>query len=210
MTLPDGTSHKEYFATSGWQRGLTIRTETWAGGVKKKWATFSWEHSGTATVQKNPRVNELNVYDDAGNRRRRTITYQNIGQGMIFPWLVYEYAADPVLKVQVWSLKKRGRVKPSHRTAAPTSPKAAFFKLPQACNSSAGPIFDRPIFDLFPFATRTPRWRAPHSHSSFARRRRRIPPFVLTPASSSGKDSQPHDTQSYGGNPQERRRTRCA
>ncbi len=71
VTLPDGTIHKEYFATSGWQRGLTTRTETWVEGVKKKWATFSWEHSGTATVQKNPRVNETNVYDDAGNRRRR-------------------------------------------------------------------------------------------------------------------------------------------
>jgi hypothetical protein len=35
QTLPDGTIYKEFFATSGWQTGLTTSTEFWSGGVKK-------------------------------------------------------------------------------------------------------------------------------------------------------------------------------
>jgi YD repeat-containing protein len=34
-TVPDGTIYKEFFATTGWQSGLTNTTETWSGGVKK-------------------------------------------------------------------------------------------------------------------------------------------------------------------------------
>jgi YD repeat-containing protein len=92
-TTPDGTLHKEWFATSGWQRGLTTGTETWAAGVKQRWTDVTWAHSGTATVQKNPRVVETNVYDEAGNRRRTTIVYLSYS-GIILPNTVYEYAAD--------------------------------------------------------------------------------------------------------------------
>src|SRR5262249_48707553 len=42
VTTPDGTTYKEFFGTTGWQRGLTLQTETWSGGVRKKWSTAQW------------------------------------------------------------------------------------------------------------------------------------------------------------------------
>ncbi|HEU4796796.1 MAG TPA: S8 family peptidase, partial [Pyrinomonadaceae bacterium] len=33
QTTPDGVIYKEFFATSGWQTGLTTSSETWSGGV---------------------------------------------------------------------------------------------------------------------------------------------------------------------------------
>lgn len=43
VTMPDTTTvYKEFFATSGWQTGLTTGTETWSGGIKKKWTTTAW------------------------------------------------------------------------------------------------------------------------------------------------------------------------
>jgi YD repeat-containing protein len=98
-TTPDGTMHKEVFATTGWQRGLTTGTETWVGSVKKRWTSVAWAHNGTATLQKNPRVVETNIYDDANddgvydNRRRRTVIYLSYS-GIVLPDTVYEYAAD--------------------------------------------------------------------------------------------------------------------
>lgn len=92
VTTPDGTLHKEFFATSGWQRGLTTQTETWSGGVKKKWTTLQWTQDNTGiSYLLNPRVTETNVYDDASNRRRTTISY-SAGYGL--PSDVYEYDAN--------------------------------------------------------------------------------------------------------------------
>ena len=72
---PDGTVYKEFFATSGWQSGLTTGTESWSAGVKKKWTTTAWTQDDPAlSYQKNPRVTETNVYDAEGNRRRVTIS----------------------------------------------------------------------------------------------------------------------------------------
>ena len=91
VTLPDGTVNKEIFATSGWQRGLTTQTETWSGGVRKKWTALQWTQDNTAvSYLLNPRVMETNVYDDAGNHRRATIGYTSYG----LPLDVYEYEAN--------------------------------------------------------------------------------------------------------------------
>ncbi len=91
VTFPDGTIYKEFFATSGWQRGLTTQTENWSGDVRKKWTTLQYTQDNTGVVyQLNPRVTETNVYDEAGNRRRTTMSYTSFG----LPSDVNEYDAD--------------------------------------------------------------------------------------------------------------------
>ncbi|HYR74761.1 MAG TPA: S8 family serine peptidase [Pyrinomonadaceae bacterium] len=97
QTAPDGTIFKEFFATSGWQNGLTTSTEIWSGGVKKKWTTMAWTQDDTGlSYQKNPRVTESNIYDEAGNRRRAEIAYTsfNLPNPVALPTEVKEYAAD--------------------------------------------------------------------------------------------------------------------
>ncbi|MGH9916919.1 MAG: hypothetical protein ACRD63_16720, partial [Pyrinomonadaceae bacterium] len=92
VTYPDGTLYKEFYATTGWQRGLTTQTETWSGGVKKKWTAAQWTQDNTGlSYRLNPRVIETNVYDDSGNQRRTTIEYTSYG----LPRDVYEYDAAP-------------------------------------------------------------------------------------------------------------------
>jgi hypothetical protein len=92
VTLPDGTLYKEFFATTGWQRGLTMQTETWSGGVKKKWTTLQWTQDNTGvSYQLNPRVVETNVYDDAGNRARTRIDYFETEF-----WCIYDLPGGPV------------------------------------------------------------------------------------------------------------------
>lgn len=103
VTLPDDTPsnsndnvvQKEYFATSGWGKGLTTRTEVFLAGtpsVLKKWTTTTWTQDDTSLgYQKNPRPTETNVYDEAGNRRRTTIEYH---ASFGLPSAVIEYAAD--------------------------------------------------------------------------------------------------------------------
>ena len=51
-------------------------TEFWSGGVRKKWTSTTWTQDNTAlTFPQNPRVIEVNIYDEAGNHRRTTIAY---------------------------------------------------------------------------------------------------------------------------------------
>ena len=91
VTFPDGTIYKEFFAMTGWQRGLTTQTENWSGGVRKKWTTLQWTQDNTGVAYRlNPRVTETNVYDEEGNRRRRTMSYTSFG----LPSDVYEYDAN--------------------------------------------------------------------------------------------------------------------
>jgi RHS repeat-associated protein len=91
---PDGTTYKELFATTGWQKGLPLGSETWFGGVKKKWTTVTWTQDDTTlTIPKNPRVIETNVYDSDGNRRRVTINYGSYVTYNL-PYEVIEYDND--------------------------------------------------------------------------------------------------------------------
>ena len=81
-TQPDGTIYKEYFATSGWQTGLTVRTELYAPNDSnpKKWTTIDWTQDDiNVPYQLNPRPSETNIYDSSGNRRRTTIDYISYG-----------------------------------------------------------------------------------------------------------------------------------
>ncbi len=91
VTSPDGTVNKEFFATSGWQNGLTTSTEVWSGGVKKKWTSTAWTQDDTnLSYRKNPRPEETNIYDEAGNRRRTRFQYTSYS----LPSIIYEYAAN--------------------------------------------------------------------------------------------------------------------
>lgn len=91
VTMPDGTVYKAFFATSGWQKGLTTSTEVWSGGVKKKWTTIAWTQDNTGVnYQTNPRPYDTSIYDEAGNRRRTDIIYTSYG----LPYEVREYSAD--------------------------------------------------------------------------------------------------------------------
>jgi RHS repeat-associated protein len=102
VTLPDSTPgdasdnvvEKEYYETTGWRAGLTIRTENYMAGapsVLKKWTTTAWtQDNESLPYQKNPRPTDINIYDEAGNRRRTTIDYNAYS----LPHIVIEYAAD--------------------------------------------------------------------------------------------------------------------
>ncbi len=97
VTAPDGTIYKEFFATTGWQTGLTTSTEFWSGGVKKKWTTTAWTQDDTnLSYRKNPRPYDTSVYDEADNRSRTETTYTsfNLPNPVALPTEVKEYAAD--------------------------------------------------------------------------------------------------------------------
>ncbi|HJP93693.1 MAG TPA: DUF4214 domain-containing protein [Pyrinomonadaceae bacterium] len=96
MTAPDGTVYKEYYGT-GWQKGLTVLSEVWLGGVRKKWTTTAWTQDDTnLSYQKNPRPYDISIYDEAGNRRRVETIYTsyNLPNPVALPTEVKEYAAD--------------------------------------------------------------------------------------------------------------------
>jgi RHS repeat-associated protein len=91
-TSPDGTIYKEYSHASGWDSGLTQLSEFWSGGVKKKWISMAWTQDNlTLTYPQNPRVSETNIYDDASNRQRTTIEYN---QGYSLPTHIREYSGS--------------------------------------------------------------------------------------------------------------------
>jgi YD repeat-containing protein len=97
VTFPDGTIYKEIFATTGWQRGLTTQTENWSGGVKKKWTTLHWTQDNTGVAYRlNPRVTETNVYDEEGNRRKKTTSYTSFG--LVSDVYEYDTNATTVLR----------------------------------------------------------------------------------------------------------------
>ncbi|HEU4511117.1 MAG TPA: DUF4214 domain-containing protein [Pyrinomonadaceae bacterium] len=95
LTAPDGTIYKQYYGT-GWQKGLTVLSQVWSGGVKQKWTATVWtQDNPSLTYPLNPRVTEINVYDAGNNRRRTTIHYDNSQYRQYgLPSEVREYAAD--------------------------------------------------------------------------------------------------------------------
>lgn len=99
QTTPDGIDYREFFATSGWQTGLTTLTEIWSGGVRKKWTTIAWTQDDIAlSYQKNPRVTDTYIHDAEGNRRRVSTSYTTftLPSGVLcsLPNDVYEFEAD--------------------------------------------------------------------------------------------------------------------
>jgi YD repeat-containing protein len=100
VTLPDGTYHKVYSHASGWDKGLTLLSETYdSGQVRQRQSATTWIQDNTAlTFPDNPRVTETNVYDPAGNRARTRVTYQAVslpdGTGCKLPQDLFEYQAN--------------------------------------------------------------------------------------------------------------------
>ena len=98
VTTPDGTIYREYFATTGWQRGLTTQAEFYSSdapppnSAPKKKTVITWTQDNTGVSYFcNPRATETNVYDEIGNRRRTTVEYTSYG----LPRDVYEYDKPP-------------------------------------------------------------------------------------------------------------------
>src|ERR1051326_1344832 len=100
VTLPDGTYHKIYSHSSGWDKGLPLLTETYDNSqTRQRQVSNAWTQDDTGlSVPLNPRVTENNIYDPAGNRKRTRITYQQIPVGdtttCSLPQDVFEYQAD--------------------------------------------------------------------------------------------------------------------
>jgi YD repeat-containing protein len=103
LTAPDGTVYKEYYG-SGWQRGLTIRSEVLLGGNLQKWTTTTWtQDTLAAAYEVNPRVVETNVHDNSQNRRRRVIDYGSYAQYGL-PHVITEFAANSVDAIRQTSM----------------------------------------------------------------------------------------------------------
>ena len=110
IILPDGTMHKEFTRSSGWQKGLPVLFETWGNNeaqppvsIKQRWSTILWTQDITGvSYMFNPRVTETNIYDPAGNRKRSSVNYTpyaiSCGTGCTttvnLPMETKEYAAN--------------------------------------------------------------------------------------------------------------------
>jgi len=91
VTEPNGTFHKMFMHGAGWDKGFTLREETWANEVKQRWTETKWAQDNTNfAYPSNPRPTETNVYDKDGNRRRSTVAYASYG----LPQDVTEYDAN--------------------------------------------------------------------------------------------------------------------
>lgn len=98
LTAPDGTIYKEYYGT-GWQRGLTTRSEVWLGGNLQKWTTTSWTQDNTSVgYERNPRVIETTV--NAGANHRRTVIDYGPYAAWGLPYWVKEFAADTTTEIR--------------------------------------------------------------------------------------------------------------
>jgi YD repeat-containing protein len=92
-TMEDQTSYREYYSSSGWQKGLLVRTENYAANESspRKWTITDWTQDNTlVNYQANPRPTEMNIFDADGNHRRSTVEYTPSG----LPRDSYEFAAD--------------------------------------------------------------------------------------------------------------------
>jgi RHS repeat-associated protein len=110
LTTPDGTVYKEFFATTGYQTGLTTSTKTYANATdeqsdtdqtptwKKKTVTSWTQDDINLSYQKNPRPSETNIYDSSGNHSRVVLGYYTYtrpsGTSCSLLADTYEYKAD--------------------------------------------------------------------------------------------------------------------
>lgn len=91
---PDNTVYKEYYATTGWQKGMVTKTEVLVGTAIKKSTAMTWEQDDqSASYPTNPRLTDVTIEDEAGNKRRSKIEYYT-GTPFSLPKNVNEYAAD--------------------------------------------------------------------------------------------------------------------
>lgn len=91
VTLPDGATRRESFATAGWQRGLTIQVEERASGALRTRTVNEWTQDDTGIDYKlNPRLTETSVYDSTSGRKHQRTEYGEYGLKSD----VYEYGPD--------------------------------------------------------------------------------------------------------------------
>ena len=96
---PNGTVYKERYGSAGaspaWQRGLTLESEVWSGGVQQKLSTIAWTQDNPSVNYKtNPRVTQT-IVSDGSNVRKTTIDYSVAAYAQFgLPYFVTEYAAD--------------------------------------------------------------------------------------------------------------------
>lgn len=114
VTAPDGTIYKEFFATAGWQTGMTTTSKSYANAADeqadtdpaptwKKKTTTTWTQDNIyLSFPQNPRPSETNNYDSAGNRRQVTLGYNTFtlpgGASCSLPSDVSEYASGAVYR----------------------------------------------------------------------------------------------------------------
>lgn len=97
----DSVVYKEFYATAGWQKGLTTASEVWVNGTRKKWINTAWtQDDTTANYPTNPRVTDSTINDvnsGNGNHRRSTTSYYTFtlpdGASCSLPQEVAEYDA---------------------------------------------------------------------------------------------------------------------
>jgi YD repeat-containing protein len=75
MAAPDGTLFRDYYVTSGWQKGQATLSEIWANGQRRKWTTIEFDHDGgvSAPYPTNPRVKRTTIEDAEHNRSIREV-----------------------------------------------------------------------------------------------------------------------------------------
>lgn len=104
VTMPDRTTvYKEYFGT-GWQKALTMKTETYElqtpGSalplLPKKTSVVNWKQDNMALpYPDNPRAEETIISDDEGNRRKTKTEYLPPSVSAFrLPSDTYEYKAE--------------------------------------------------------------------------------------------------------------------
>jgi YD repeat-containing protein len=80
VVLPDGSAHKEIFATQGWQRGLTIETEDSAAGTLQRRTVVTWTQDNEGvSYAANPRRKEVCTSYAAGNKQATRVQYGTYG-----------------------------------------------------------------------------------------------------------------------------------
>ena len=95
ITTPDLVVHKTFYHTTGWRKGLVEKTETWAGGTKRKWSEMYWtQDNESSPFQVNPRPVDVRLFDEAGNQGRTTIDYTLYG----LPSNVREWSGGSVVR----------------------------------------------------------------------------------------------------------------
>lgn len=106
---PDNSIYRETYATTGWQAGLTIRTDIYSADnltTPKKTTTTAWTQDNVNVGYKiNPRPYENNITDSSGSRRRMVMQYNAPfsfadGAACNLPTDIIEYAADAVTQLR--------------------------------------------------------------------------------------------------------------
>ncbi|HEV7745767.1 MAG TPA: S8 family serine peptidase [Pyrinomonadaceae bacterium] len=100
VIFPDLTIYKEYFATSGWEKGMTTSAKNYlnagdeAADLPRKRIDIIWtQDDEDLTYPKNIRVRETNIHDAEGNHKRVTTNYGSYAPYGL-PYEVTEFAAD--------------------------------------------------------------------------------------------------------------------